>query len=148
MNSRELGQQFGRAAKQGRDISALTFVHLAQHGDFDDVTITEHPDLFPEWDANWTGKAGSIVQDEGQLYRSIHDVGPGQNTRPSATPSMWTRIGNPLEEWPEWVQPIGSHDAYGEGDKVAHGGKHWISTANGNVWEPGVYGWTEGIIVG
>lgn len=28
---------------------------------------------------------------------------------------MWTRIGNPLEEFPEWVQPIGAHDAYSKG---------------------------------
>ena len=27
--------------------------------------------------------------------------------------------------------------------KVSHNGKHWISNADGNVWEPGVYGWTE-----
>ena len=52
--------------------------------------------LFTLWDENWRGKAGDIVQDEGQLYRSIHDVkDAGQNTKPSATPSMWTRIGNP-----------------------------------------------------
>lgn len=25
----------------------------------------------------------------------------------------------------------------------AANGKHWISTTDGNVWEPGVYGWTE-----
>lgn len=27
--------------------------------------------------------------------------------------------------------------------KVAHNGKHWVSTAANNVWEPGVYGWEE-----
>lgn len=56
---------------------------------------------------------------------------------------MWTPIGNPLEEFPEWVQPIGSHDAYDEGAKTSHGGKRWVSTSPGNVWEPGVYGWEE-----
>ena len=89
-------------------------------------------------------KAGDIVQDEGQLYRSIHDVkDAGQNTKPSATPSMWTRIGNPLEEFPEWIQPIGAHDAYDQGAKVTHNGKRWVSSAASNVWEPGVYGWEE-----
>lgn len=38
---------------------------------------------------------------------------------------------------------VGAHDAYAAGDKVSHGGKHWTSTADANVWEPGVYGWTE-----
>ena len=143
MNAREQGREFGRTAKRGLDTAALTFVHLAQSGEFDDVTVTENADLFPLWDGNWTGKAGSIVRDEGLLYKSIHDVGPGQNTKPSATPAMWTKIGNPAEEWPEWVQPIGAHDAYKIGDKVTHNGKKWVSTANGNVWQPGVYGWTQ-----
>ena len=47
------------------------------------------------------------------------------------------------DEWPEWVQPTGAHDAYAQGAQVSHNGKHWISGVDGNVWEPGVYGWTE-----
>ena len=89
------------------------------------------------------GQAGRHRIDEGQLYRSIHDVNAvGQNRKPSETPSM-TRIGNPLEEFPEWVQPIGAHDAYEAGSKVSHHGKKWVSTAPANVWGPGVYGWEE-----
>ena len=81
---------------------------------------------------------------EGQLYRSIHDVkDAGQNRKPSETPSMWTPIGNPLEEFPEWVQPIGAHDAYSKDAKTSHNGKKWVSEVDGNVWEPGVYGWAE-----
>ena len=95
----------------GRRADALS--KAAQEQQLDETTIAEYPDLFVEWDANWRGKQGDIVQDEGNLYRSIHDVtNEGQNTKPSATPSMWTRIGNPLDEFPEWVQPIGAHDAY------------------------------------
>lgn len=45
------------------------------------------------------------------------------------------------EEYPEWVQPTGAHDAYSIGDKVTHNGKTWESTIANNVWEPGVYGW-------
>ena len=33
--------------------------------------------------------------------------------------------------------------AYAQGAKVSHNGKHWISDVAANVWEPGVYGWTE-----
>ena len=98
--------------------------------------------MFPLWDANWTGKAGTILMDEGKLYRSIHDVtNTAQNTRPSETPSMWTLIGDPTAEYPEWVQPIGAHDAYDSGAKVSHNEKNWVSTVDGNVWQPGVYGW-------
>jgi len=45
------------------------------------------------------------------------------------------------EEYPEWVQPTGAHDAYALGAIVAHNGQLWISTVDANVWEPGVYGW-------
>jgi hypothetical protein len=44
--------------------------------------------------------------------------------------------------YPAWVQPLGAHDAYRAGDRVAHTGASWISTLDANVWEPGVSGWT------
>lgn len=34
-------------------------------------------------------------------------------------------------------------EAYSKGAKVSHNGKKWTSDSDGNVWEPGVYGWTE-----
>ena len=132
-----------RLDEQNQVIS-IVFVQMAQDGIFDDVTISEHPTLFPEWDENWTGKAGTILRDGGTLYRSIHDITTvAQNTKPSETPSMWTRVADPTEEFPEWVQPIGSHDAYTIGDKVTHNDKKWISTVDGNIWQPSVYGWDE-----
>ena len=143
MNDRELGKKFGKNAVHGRDIAAIVFVNLAQKEEIDNVTITENYELFPVWDINWTGAAGTILQDEGQLYKSIHTVGVGQNTKPSTTPSMWTRIGNPAEEFPEWIQPLGAHDAYPIGAKVNHNSKNWINNTANNVWEPGVYGWDE-----
>ena len=119
-----------RRAASAQAVAELMFVKAAQEQQLDETTIAEYPDLFVEWDANWRGKQGDIVQDEGNLYRSIHDVtNEGQNTKPSATPSMWTRIG--------------AHDAYAKGDKASHNGKNWVSTADNNVWEPGVYGWEE-----
>ena len=126
------------------EVSSLIFVKLAEDGTLDDITISEHPSLFPAWTPHWTGKVGTIVMDEGKLYRSIHDItNTAQNTKPSETPSMWTAISDPTQEYPEWVQPIGAHDAYVTGDKVSHEDKHWVSTVDGNVWMPGVYGWEE-----
>ena len=94
---KELNQK-ERRSSSAQAVAEIMFVKMAQEQQLDEVTINEYPDLFVEWDENWRGIAGSIVQDEGQLYRSIHDVtNAGQNTKPSDTPSMWTRIGNPLE---------------------------------------------------
>lgn len=48
------------------------------------------------------------------------------------------------EEWPEFVQPSGAHDAYNVGDKISFNGKHYICQMNGCVWSPADYpqGWT------
>lgn len=35
------------------------------------------------------------------------------------------------------------HDAYTIGDRVTYQGKVYESTMDGNVWVPGVAGWTE-----
>ncbi|MEA4923821.1 MAG: alpha-amylase [Syntrophomonadaceae bacterium] len=139
----ELGST-ARRATNAQAVAEIVFVKMAQEAQLDDVTISEYPDLFVQWDENWRGKAGDIVRDEGALYRSIHDVNDaGQNRKPSETPSMWTHIGDPGEEFPTWIQPIGAHDAYSKGAKVSHGGGKWVSDVDGNVWEPGVYGWTQ-----
>ncbi|MDL2273971.1 alpha-amylase [Oscillospiraceae bacterium OttesenSCG-928-G22] len=144
MDNLQVMREAGRSARYG-DAATILFVNEAQKEDttLDDITITEHADFFPDWDEHFTGKRGTIVRDEGKLYKSIHDVGAGQNTKPSSTPAMWTRIGDPGEEWPEWMQPIGAHDAYEKGAKVSHAGKRWTSDVDGNIWEPGVWGWSE-----
>lgn len=139
-----LGRQLSRTITESQDIASLLFVSEAQKEDtvLDEVTITEHADLFPSWNEHWTGRRGTIVLDDGVLYKSIHDIGAGQNTKPSSTPSMWTRIGSPDAEYQEWSQPLGQHDAYQSGDVVSHNGQLWVSDVDNNVWMPGVYGWT------
>lgn len=43
----------------------------------------------------------------------------------------------------EWVQPVGSEDAYPQGAWIWHNGRAWHSMVAANVWEPGVSGWRE-----
>ena len=48
----------------------------------------------------------------------------------------------PAEEWPEYIQPTGAHDAYHNGDKVTWGGQHYTCiTPEGTacVWDPDTY---------
>lgn len=49
----------------------------------------------------------------------------------------------PSDEWPEYVQPTGAHDAYHVGDKITWDGRHWVCKMDGCVWTPGDYpaGW-------
>jgi len=62
-------------------------------------SLLENADLFHVSDENFTGRPGAIVQVEGLLFRAIHEVGIGQNTKPAETPSMWIQISNPTEEF-------------------------------------------------
>lgn len=49
----------------------------------------------------------------------------------------------PEEEWPEFVQPTGAHNAYKSGDKVIFNNKKYICQIGGCVWDPITYpqGW-------
>lgn len=51
----------------------------------------------------------------------------------------------PADEWPEFVQPTGAHDAYKVGDKITYNGQHYICKMDGCVWSPDAYpaGWEE-----
>ena len=95
---------------------------------------------YPEWKVDTGYTVGDRIRYGELLYRCIQshtslDVWP-----PDVTPALWARVS--VEEWPEWVQPLGAEDAYHIGDKVTHNGSHWISEVDVNTWEPGVYGWS------
>ena len=49
------------------------------------------------------------------------------------------------DEYPEYVQPTGAHDAYKVGDKITYNGKKYECVYNGCVWTPDAYpaGWKE-----
>lgn len=100
--------------------------------------------IYPLWNGDGvTYAANDRVQYDGTLYRCLQSHTSQADWTPNAAVSLWVRIDDPAVEWPEWVQPTGAHDAYALGAKVSHNGKHWTSTVDANVWEPGVYGWAE-----
>ena len=98
-------------------------------------------DLFPDWEEDKAYAVGDRVKYNSLLYRCVQAHTSQADWTPNVTPALWVRTST--EEWPEWVQPTGAHDAYNAGDKVSHNEKHWISDIDANVYEPGVYGWTE-----
>lgn len=51
----------------------------------------------------------------------------------------------PVEEYPEYKQPTGAHDAYNTGDKITYNGKKYVCKIDGCVWNPDTYpvGWEE-----
>lgn len=80
-----------------------------------------------------------------------------ENSDGSLTPvSVWSidlfgivREGSPdQKDAPDWIRPAGAHDAYpaanvrGGETVVTHNSIEWVNThGNGNVWEPGIFGW-------
>lgn len=97
--------------------------------------------------------AGDVVSYNGALYRSLID---GNVWAPDVYPAGWELVDSgttpepePEPEqptsYPEFVQPTGSHDAYGVGDRVTYNGKVYESTIANNVWSPDAYpqGWKE-----
>lgn len=108
-----------------------------------DTEAVQTPELFPAWEHFRDYVKGDRCRDEGVLYRCLQDHTSQPMWTPKETPALWARVDDPGEEWPEWVQPVSAVEAYAEGAKVSHNGKHWISTVPANVWEPGVYGWEE-----
>lgn len=130
-------------AQNASNVTSIAFVVLAESGVIDEVTATEHTDVFAAWEPNVSYAVGALRTYENVLYKCVQAHTSQADWTPPAAPALWAKAGDPAEEWPEWSQPIGAHDAYALGDKVSHSGKHWESTVNANVWEPGVYGWNE-----
>lgn len=97
--------------------------------------------LFFDWEDGKAYAVGDRVKYNGLLYRCVQAHTSQADWTPDKTPALWVRTST--EEWPEWIQPTGAHDAYNKGDKVSHNEKHWVSDIDANVYEPGVYGWTE-----
>lgn len=114
----------------------------AQAGLDDDTAITA-VELFPAWAIGVAYAVGARINYGGLLYKCAQAHTSQADWTPDATPALWVRVDDPGEDWPEWRQPAGAHDAYEKGYKVSHNEKHWISDVDGNVWEPGVYGWTQ-----
>lgn len=111
-----------------------------------ELTDTEALDgieLFPKWKTDETYLIGERVRFEDTLYKCLLNHTSQETWTPPVSPSLWVRVDDPGEEWPEWRQPTGSTDAYPKGAKVSHNEKHWISEIDANVYEPGVYGWIE-----
>lgn len=107
-----------------------------------DEQAEQVPQAFPVWAAGKSYKVGDRVRYDDILYRCIQAHDSQEGWEPANAASLWTRIGA-SGDVEEWIQPTGAADAYPKGAKVTHNSKTWISDVDDNVWEPGVYGWSE-----
>ena len=95
----------------------------------------------------WISKVGEQVNAnerywyDGKLYKVVQPHIVQEDWTPDVSMSLFTEVS--VEEWPEWVQPTGSSDAYMTGDKVTFEGRHCVSLIDYNIYSPAVYpaGW-------
>ena len=96
---------------------------------------------FPKWEVGKEYVKDERIRYENVLYKVLQNHTSQSDWTPDIAVSLFVKVS--IEEYPDWVQPTGSHDAYQKGDKVTHKEKHWVSDVDNNTWEPSVYGWTE-----
>ena len=110
-----------------------------------DEEAIEKAVLFPEWNGDGVYYAADVrLLYNDELYQVIQPHRSQRDWTPELTPALFKKIS--IDEYPEWKQPTGAHDAYNKDAKCSHFGKHWMSNIDGNVWEPGIPGdtlWRE-----
>lgn len=101
------------------------------------------PVLYPAWREGVYYTTSQRVRYGDTLYKVLQNHTSQSDWTPDAASSLFAKVLIPDSEIiPEWEQPD-STNPYGKSDKVMHNGKTWASDIDGNVWEPGVYGWDE-----
>ena len=125
------------------EVSRLLIAQQINTLSVDDNTALRRLEFYPAWAADTAYPAGHKVQRGGKLWRCLQAHTSQDGWEPENAPSLWAKVLSPDPDViPEWEQPD-STNPYMTGDKVAHNGKTWVSSVDNNVWEPGVYGWTE-----
>lgn len=133
-------------------VSGLWYLLDAETGDLietNDPAKTGGKGL--QWEPDIDVIAPEVLEYQGALYEVITshttqiDWPPADTGQYKAARTLFRRYRAPGEVT-EWVQPIGSVDAFPPGARVTHNDKTW---RNGleipNVWEPGTFqsGWID-----
>ena len=108
-----------------------------------DDSLARMATYMQEWEPDTAYEAGNLRSYLDWPYRCLQAHTSQKTWNPVDAPSLWAKVLIPDPSViPEWEQP-GSTNPYMKGDKVTHNGKTWVSDIDNNVWEPGVYGWSE-----
>lgn len=127
-------------------VEVLTVIFSASPETMDalpDEALARMAPYMEEWEAGVSYSVGDKRSYNELPYRCLQAHTSQAGWNPADAPSLWAKILIPDPSViPEWEQP-GSTNPYMKGDKVKHNGKTWVSDIDNNVWEPGVYGWSE-----
>lgn len=109
----------------------------------DDTEILDYPDFVEHWKSDVNYGVGKRINHNGTIYKCLTAHTSQGDWTPDVASSLFAKVLIPDPDIiPEWEQPD-STNPYMKGDKVTHNGKTWVSDLDNNVWEPGVYGWSE-----
>lgn len=121
MISRELARKFRQ------------FIELMSENATDEEAL-DNILAFPKWEVGKAYTKDERIRYDEVLYKVLQNHTSQADWTPDVAVSLYVKVS--IEEFPEWVQPTGSHDAYNMGDKVSHNEKHWESLIDANVYEP------------
>ena len=140
MKKKENSERRNEVEKTLLELSSLEQKVLFEKYKTDEEGL-EFVDLFVNWSEGIAYEVGDRVKFGDTLYKCVQAHTSQSDWTPDVVPALWTRVT--VEEWPEWVQPIGAQDAYMTGDKVTFQSHHYISLIDNNTWSPADYprGW-------
>ena len=118
---------------------SIAFVTLAEQGEIDEATASEHTEMFLAWQTSMQCKTGMFLQHEGRLYRVLQDHTSQADWLPENTPALYKVVGINENGIPEYSRPISSKDAYMAGDEMMFKNVHYRSKIDYNVWTPEEY---------
>ena len=130
----------GKWLNGAREVRAAMDTAGAQ---LDDAAALDAMAIYPAWEIGAEYAVNDRRRSGANLYKCVQAHISQADWTPDSVPALWVKVS--VEEWPEWVQPTGAHDAYNTGDKVTYNGKRYVSLIDANVYSPGDYpaGWEE-----
>ena len=119
------------------------FISVISRGDYDLAEILKKIDRY-----HIEGKLTDAEKEE--LYALARKSPVAQYDYSGEIQNLWAEIRKlqdivgggtgeaPADQWPEYVQPTGAHDAYHTGAQVTYNGQRYRCLADNCVWSPDV----------
>ena len=114
------------------------FEQVIARGDYDLTTMLQNIDRY-----HIEGKLAD--EDRESLYALAREGAQPVYDYAAEIEAIWAAIrelqgqAQDPEEWPEFVQPTGAHDAYGVGAQVTYNGQRYRCKMPNCVWSPDAY---------
>lgn len=140
IKEQERQEQIIKGEQLKQDLAEKTILNNASD---EDAYIMRY--LYPEWSGDGiTYKTNDRLMYKDKFYKVLQEHTSQSDWTPDTASSLYVEIADPSNEYPEFVQPSGAHDAYTKGSKITFEGKHYISLIDANVYSPTAYpaGWS------